>query len=148
LIRVYLDTNVLVMGILKKDSNSMTVLDLVSEGAIRAVISDYSIEELRAVLRRLMHKTDADRRCYFFMKSVSLNPLFEIINYEQHKGKKEQYQKYIVEKDLPHLVIAAEEKVDSIIVKDRHFTDQDVVMALTPKQLLENMGMRTFDSDL
>lgn len=148
MIRVYLDTNVLVMGILKKDSNSRTVLDLVSEGSIRAVISDYSIEELRAVLRRLMHKTDADRRCYFFMKSVSLNPFFEVINYEQHKDKKEQYQKHIVEKDLPHLVIAAQEKVDSIIVKDRHFTDQDVVMALTPKQLLENMGMRTFDSDL
>jgi len=80
---VYLDTNVLVMGILKKDSNSRTVLDLVSEGAIRAVISDYSIEELRAVLRRLMHKTDADRRCYFFIKSVSLNPFFEVINPEE-----------------------------------------------------------------
>lgn len=148
MIRVYLDTNVLVMGILKKDSNSRTVLDLASEGAIRAVISDYSIEELRAVLRRLMHKTDADRRCYFFIKSVSLNPFFEVINYEQHIGKKEQYQKHIVEKDLPHLVIAAEEKVDSIIVKDRHFTDQDVVMALTPKRFLENMGLKTLDSDL
>ncbi len=82
------------------------------------------------------------------MKSVSLNPFFEVINYEQHKGKKEQYQNRIVEKDLPHLVIAAEEEVDSIIVKDRHFTDQDIVMALTPKQLLENMGLRTIDSDL
>ena len=100
------------------------------------------------MLRRLMHKTDADRRCYFFMKSVSLNPFFEVINYEQHKGKKEKYQKHIVEKDLPHLVIAAEEKVESIIVKDRHFTDQAVVMALTPKQFLENMGMSPFNSDL
>ncbi len=148
MIRVYLDTNVLVMGVLKKDSNSRIVLDLVNEGAIKAVISDYSIEELKAVLRRLMHKTDADRRCYFFMKSVSFNPLFEVINYAQHKGKKEIYERHIVEKDLPHLVIAAEEKVDSIIVKDRHFTDQNIVMALTPKQLLEKMGMRTFDGDL
>ena len=73
-----------------------------------------------------MHKNDADRRCYFFMKSASLNPFFEVINYEQHRGK----------------------KVDSIIVKDRHFTDQDVVTVLTPKQLLENMGIRTIDSDL
>ena len=35
MIRVYLDTNVLVMGILKKDSNSRTVLDLVSEAPKR-----------------------------------------------------------------------------------------------------------------
>ncbi|GEM_PF-3230337 len=146
--QVYLDTNVLVMGILKKNSNSRIVLDMVNERKIRAVISDYSMEELKAVLRRLLPKADADRRCYFFMKAVSLNPFFKIINYAQHKSKKEKYESLIVEKDLPHLVIAAEEKVEAIIAKDRHFTNQNLVKTVTPKQFLEDMGMRTSNSDL
>jgi predicted nucleic acid-binding protein len=146
--RVYLDTNVLVMALLKKDSNSRIAFDMVNEGKIRAVISDYSMKELKAVLRRLVKKKDADRRCYFFLKMVSLNPFFEIVNYVQHKSKKEKYESLIVEKDLPHLVIAAEEKVEAIIAKDRHFINQNMMTVLTPKQLLEEMGMKTFESDL
>lgn len=148
MIRVYLDTNVLVMGILKKDSNSRIVLDMVDEGKIRALISDYSIVELKAVLRRVLHKKDADRRYYFFMKIVSFNPFFEIVNYLQHKSKKEKYKNIIVEKDLPHLIIAAEEKVDAIITKDKHFINQNIVKTMTPKQFLEEMGIITFNSDL
>lgn len=136
------------MGILKRDSNSRVVLDMVNEGKIRALISDYSIVELKAVLRRLLHKKDADRRCYFFMKSVFLNPFFEVVNYFQHESKKEQYKNLIVEKDLPHLVIAAEEEVEVIIAKDKHFINQNTVKTVTPKQFLEEMGMETFNSDL
>lgn len=146
--RVYLDTNVLVTALLKKDSNSRIILDIVNEGKLRAVISDYSIEELRAVLRRLLNKTDADKRCYFFIKMVNLNPSFDVVNYSNHKIKKEQYEDLIVEKDLPHLVIAAEENIEVIIAKDKHFTNQSIMRTVTPKQLLKEMSIKTFDSDL
>jgi len=139
---------VLVTALLKKDSNSRIILDIVNEGKLRAVISDYGIEELKTVLRRLLIKIDADKRCYFFIKMVSLNPLFEVVNYENHKTKKELYENFIVEKDLPHLVIAAEENIELIIAKDKHFTNQSIVKTVTPKQFLKEMNIKTFDSDL
>ncbi len=146
--RVYLDTNVLVSGILKEKSNSRVILDMVNDKKIRAVISDYSILELKKVLRRLLTKTEADRRCYFFIKAATLNPFFEIIDYNIHKNKESRYKGIIVDKDLPHLVIAAEEKTEAIIVKDKHFHNQQAVPAKTPRQFLVELNVAPFEGDL
>lgn len=146
--RVYLDTNVLVAGILKEESNSRIILDMVNDKKICAVISDYNILELKKVLRRLLPKADADKRCYLFIKAATLNPFYEIVDYKMHKKKEGRYKNIIVEKDLPHLVIAAEEKTEAIIVKDKHFDNQMAVPIRTPRQFLTEIGITTFEGDL
>lgn len=126
------------------DTNSRLVLDLVYDGKIHAVISDYSLKELKRVLRRILHKIDSDKRYYLFSKSVTLNPFFEVVSYKQYQIKEEKYMDLIVEKDLPHLVIAIEEKVYSIIGKDRHFNTQKLIPIKTPKEFLKELGIDVF----
>ena len=46
---MYLNTNVLVVGILGHKPNSRQVLELANSGEVHAVICDYSIEELKRV---------------------------------------------------------------------------------------------------
>jgi len=146
--RAYLDTNVLVMGILKHESNSRRVLELANGGEIHTVICDYSIEELKRVLRRLLPRKEADRRSYLFIKYAASNPFIKIVKYQYYKHREDHFKEYIVKKDLPHLIVAIETETDVIIVKDRHFTSQKLIRAMTPREFLQEIGKDVFEGDL
>ena len=146
--RAYLDTNVLVMGILKHESNSRRALELTKSGEIHTVICDYSIEELKRVLRLLLPRKEADRRLYLFIKYAASNPFIKIVKYQYYKHREDHFKEYIVKKDLPHLIVAIETKTDVIIVKDRHFTGQKLIRAMTPREFLQEIGKDVFEGDL
>ena len=143
----YLDTNVLVMGILGHKSNSRRVLELVNSGEVHAVICDYSIEELKRVLRRLLPRKEADRRVYLFIKYVSSNPFVKIVKYDYYRHREGTFKEYIVKKDLPHLIVAIETKTEMIITKDRHFSNQELIRTLTPREFLQELGKNVFEGD-
>jgi len=146
--RVYLDTNVLVMGILKHESNSRRVLELTNRGEIHAIICDYSIEELKRVLRRLLPRKEANYRLYLFIKYAASNPFIKIVKYQYYEHREDHFKEYIVKKDLPHLIVAIETKTDAIIVKDRHFTGQKLIRVMTPREFLRELGKDMFEGDL
>ena len=82
----------LVVGILKHESNSRRVLELTNSGEIHSVICDYSIEELKKVLRRLLPRKEADRRLYLFIKYASSNPFIQIVKYQYYKHREDHFK--------------------------------------------------------
>ncbi len=135
--RVFIDSSVLICGLLFEETNSALILRMVSRKKLIGIINRKVAFEVLHVLKELKDKDFASLSFSFVHSS------FEIVPQEQYSEEMERLRDTIKEKDLEHLATARSLGVD-IIAYDRDF--DGIEGYLTPKKFLESMKLRHYDT--
>jgi predicted nucleic acid-binding protein len=135
--KAFIDSSVLIRGLLFEKTNSALILKLVSKNELTGVINRKVAYEVLNVLKGLKDKD-------FASLSFSLiHSTFEIIPHEQYLEEMEKLRGTIKEKDLEHLAAARSLGI-TIIAYDRDF--DGIKEYFTPKEFLESMKMKTYET--
>jgi len=135
--KVFIDSSVLIRGLLFEETNSALIIKLVSKNVLIGVINQKVAYEVLNVLKQLKDKDFASLSFSF------LHSTFEIIPREQYFEYMEKLRGTIKEKDLEHLAAARSSGI-TIIAYDRDF--DGIKEYFTPKEFLESMKMKTYDT--
>ncbi len=142
--RVLLDTNVFIFSIEHPKSNSNIVIEMAIDGEIEVVISEEIKLEFIEYLRSEYGK-DAAYHADLVLKTL---PRIEIVEQKRVKSHISKFKDRTKEKDLPHLTVAEISKVESIVSYDRDFKRAKTrLLALTPKEFIEKLGIEPFESE-
>lgn len=141
-----MDTNVYVFGRIQPRSNSRIILDLAEAGALTVVLSDTLLLELRAVFGRLF-----GRRAGLFARYYAASlPSTRWIREDELTKAKDELGRYAKAEDLDHLVAARIAQVDALVTTDSDLLQSDVhkvVPIMTPKRLLQSLGLRSYATE-
>lgn len=135
--KVFIDSSVLIRGLLFEETNSALIIKLVSKNVLIGVINQKVAYEVLNVLKQLKDKDFASLSFSF------LHSTFEKIPREQYFEEMEKLRGTIKEKDLEHLAAAWSLEI-AIIAYDRDF--DGITEYFTPKEFLESMNMKTYDT--
>lgn len=136
--RVFIDSSVIIRGLLHEKSNSFIVIEMVNRGDIVGFINEKVITEVLKVLKALKDKEFASLAFSFLHSSFEIVPKERYINeIELNKGK-------IKEKDLEHLATAKALNLP-IIAYDRDF--ESVERYVTPKKFMETLGIAKYETE-
>ncbi|MEA1870214.1 MAG: PIN domain-containing protein [Euryarchaeota archaeon] len=135
--RIFIDSSVLIRGLLYEESNSALVIKMVSRSELIGVINPKVVVEVLHVLRNLKNK-DFASLAFSFMHST-----FEIVPEEQYVEEMGRLRGVIKEKDLEHLATARASGID-IIAYDRDF--DGLKEYFTPKKFLVSMNLIAYDT--
>ncbi|HIH44003.1 MAG TPA: PIN domain-containing protein [Candidatus Methanoperedenaceae archaeon] len=135
--KVFVDSSVLIRGLLFEKTNSALILKLISRKELTGVINRKVAYEVLHVLKEIKNKDFASLSFSFIHSS------FEIIPEEQYSEEMNRLRGAIKEKDLEHLATARSLGID-IIAYDRDFEGQNEY--ITPKQFLESMKLKTYET--
>ncbi len=129
--RIVLDTNVLVSGIITPFGNAARILDMIVLGEIQALYDDRILEEYREVLHRAK---------FAFEKSV-VDDFLALIESEGAKVTATPLnEEFIDEDDIPFLETAITGLADVLITGNkRHFKGKTIrqVKIMTPDEFLK-----------
>jgi len=134
---VFIDSSVLIRGLLFEESNSALILKMVSRNELMGVINRKVAFEVLHVLKNLKNKDFASLSFSF------IHSTFEIVPEEQYAEEMGRLAGTIKEKDLEHLATARASGID-IIAYDRDF--EGLKEYFTPKEFLISMKLRTYDT--
>ncbi len=135
--KVFIDSSVLIRGLLFEKTNSALILKMISKKEITGVINRKVAFEVLHVLKELKDK-DFAALSFSFVHST-----FEIVPHEQYSEEMARLRGTIKEKDLEHLATAHSLGID-IIAYDRDF--EGIKEYFTPKEFLESMKLKTYDA--
>lgn len=136
--RVFVDSSVLIRGLIYEESNSSLILDLIARGEVIGVINPRVIDETMRVLKSLVDK-DFASLCFSFIHST-----FEVIPRKRYEGEIKALQGKIKEKDLEHLATVRALGLKFLLAYDRDFDGTAEYM--TPKQFVKSMGLKQYDT--
>ena len=140
-LRAYLDSNVLIFGKERQESNSRIILDLAEEGKIVPVTSYLTLEELREYFSQKYDRETAVNEIYYV---ISL-PNLEIVSRDKVKREIDGYKGVVVDKDLPHLISAVLANADYFVTYNRHFIDsraKEYVQVITQADFVKLLGIK------
>jgi predicted nucleic acid-binding protein len=135
--KAFIDSSVLIRGLLFEETNSALIIKLVSKNILTGVINRKVAYEVLNVLKGLKDKDFASLSFSF------IHSTFEIIPQEQYAEEMEKLRGTIKEKDLEHLAAARSSGI-AIIAYDRDF--DGIKEYFTPKEFLKSMKMKTYDT--
>lgn len=135
--KVFIDSSVLIRGLLFEKTNSALVLKMISRKELVGVINRKVAFEVLHVLKELKDKNFASLSFSF------IHSTFEIVPQEQYSEDMDSLRGTIKEKDLEHLATARSLGID-IIAYDRDF--EGIKEYFTPKGFLESMKLKTYDT--
>jgi len=135
--KAFIDSSVLIRGLLFEETNSALIIKLVSKNLLTGVINRKVAYEVLNVLKGLKDKDFASLSFSF------IHSTFEIIPPEQYAEEMEKLRGTIKEKDLEHLAAARSSGI-IIIAYDRDF--DGLKEYFTPKEFLKSMKMKTYDT--
>ena len=135
--RVFIDSSVLIRGLLFEKTNSALILKMISREELIGVINRKVAYEVLHVLKELKNKDFASLSFSFIHSS------FEIIPPERYSDEMDKLRGTIKEKDLEHLATARSLGID-IIAYDRDF--EGIKEYFTPKEFLESMKLKTCET--
>ncbi|MBU4491853.1 MAG: PIN domain-containing protein [Euryarchaeota archaeon] len=135
--KVFIDSSVLIRGFLFEKTNSALILKLISRKELIGVINRKVAFEVLHVLKELKDKDFASLSFSF------LHSTFEIVPEEQYSEELAILRGTIKEKDLEHLATARSLGI-VIIAYDRDF--EGIKEYFTPKEFLESMKLKTYDT--
>ena len=136
--RAFIDSSVVIRGILYEKSNSFIVIEMVNRGNVVGVINEKVVNEVLEVLKALKDK-DFTSLAFSFLYSS-----FEIIPKERYADEMESKRGKIKEKDLEHLATAKALNLP-IIAYDRDF--EGIEEYVTPKRFLETSGIARYETE-
>jgi predicted nucleic acid-binding protein len=135
--KAFIDSSVLIRGLLFEETNSALIIKLVSKNVITGLINRKVAYEVLNVLKGLKDKDFASLSFSF------IHSTFEIIPQEQYAEEMEKLRGTIKEKDLEHLAAARSSGI-IIIAYDRDF--DGIKEYFTPKEFLESIQLKTYDT--
>jgi len=136
--KVFVDSSTIIFGLSKEESNSSLLLKLIEERAVQAVISEQVFEEVT----KYFAQKRGERGSYFLKNFLKSN--FEIILRSRITKTAAKLRGKIKDKDLEHLATARVAGA-KIVALDRHF--KPFKEYLTPKQLVQKLGLKAFETD-
>ena len=135
--KAFIDSSVLIRGLLFEETNSALILKLISKNVLIGAINRKVAYEVLNVLKELKDKDFASLSFSF------IHSTFEIIPQEQYAEEMEKSRGTIKEKDLEHLAAARSSGI-VIIAYDRDF--DGIKEYFTPKEFLKSMNLKTYDT--
>jgi predicted nucleic acid-binding protein len=135
--KAFIDSSVLIRGLLFEETNSALIIKLVSKNLLTGFINRKVAYEVLNVLKGLKDKDFASLSFSF------IHSTFEIIPPEQYAEEMEKLRGTIKEKDLEHLAAARSAGI-VIIAYDRDF--DGLKEYFTPKEFLKSMKMKTYNT--
>lgn len=130
--RVFIDTSVFIYAFEFPVSNSNTIIELLNNEKLEAVISERVVKEVYRYFRKYHSKALADT----FRKY--LHEACRVILTRNVKNALEKYRGQIKEKDLEQLAVVKEFGIKYLLAFDRDFEEQEEYR--TPREFVELMG--------
>ncbi|MDP2754172.1 MAG: PIN domain-containing protein [Nitrospirota bacterium] len=135
--KVFIDSSVLIRGLLFEKTNSALLLKIISRKELIGVINRKVAFEVLHVLKGLKDKDFASLSFSF------IHSTFKIVPEEQYSEEMDRLRGTIKEKDMEHLATARSVGI-VIIAYDRDF--EGIKEYFTPKEFLESMKLKTYDT--
>lgn len=126
--RVFLDTNVFIYAFEFPDSNSGTILELLNDEKIEAIISERVVKEVYRYFKKYYDKALADSFRKYLYEAC------RIILARDIKDAMNKYRGLIQEKDLEQLAVVREYGIKYLISLDRDFEGHEEYR--TPKEFI------------
>jgi predicted nucleic acid-binding protein len=127
--RIFLDTNVFIFAFEFPDSNSNTIVELLNDGKIEAVISERVIKGVYRYFRKYYDKNLADSFRKYLYESCKISLARDV------KDTIKEYSGRIKEKDLEQLAVVKKYGIKYLISLDRDFIGHEEYR--TPKQFVD-----------
>ncbi len=127
--RIFLDTNVFIFAFEFPDSNSNTIIELLNDGKLEAVISERVIKEVYRYFRKYYDKNLADSFRKYLYEACKISLARDV------KDTMKVYSGEIKEKDLEQLAVVKKYGIKYLISLDRDFIGQEEYR--TPKQFVD-----------
>lgn len=137
--RIFLDTNVFIFAYEFQDSNSNTIIELLNDEKIEAIISERVIKEVYRYFKKYHDKNLADSFRNYLYKACT------IILARDVKDTMKKFRGQIKEKDLEQLAVVKKYGIKYIISLDRDFMGQEEYR--TPRQFMELIYGKSKESD-
>ena len=137
--RIFLDTNVFIFAFEFPDSNSNTIIELLNDGKIEAIISERVIKEVYRYFKKYYDKNLSDSFRNYLYKAC------RIILARDVRDTMKKYRGQIKEKDLEQLAVVKKYGIKYIISLDRDFKVQEEYR--TPRQFVELICGETKESE-
>jgi predicted nucleic acid-binding protein len=137
--RIFLDTNVFIFAFEFPDSNSNTIIELLNEGKIEAIISERVIKEIYRYFRKYYDKNLADNFRKYLYESCRISLARDV------RDTMKEYSGQIKEKDLEQLAVVKKYGIKYLISLDRDFIGQEEYR--TPKQFVELICSESKESE-
>lgn len=127
--KLFLDANVLFAATYSKNGASFAIFELAKYGKVELVSSMYAVKEAKVNIEK---KMGADLLPEFYTLISNLK-ILDSQNYEERRA----YKGLIVDKDLPILESAREQRVDFLVTLDRKdFKTQKILKADLPFKIV------------
>ena len=136
--RAFIDSSVIIRGVLYEESNSSIIIEMVNKGDIVGVINEKVVSEVLKVLKELKDKDFASLVFSFLHSS------FEIVPRERYANEMELNKGKIKEKDLDHLATAKALNLP-IVAYDIDF--EGIEGYVTPRRFLETLGIVKYETE-
>jgi len=142
--KIYVDSNVVIIGRMIRESNSRLVLEAAERKTISFVISEDTIREVVEFFKRNLGKTEAALARYYLLMMLNA----EIIWRNEYNEQIEKCKRDISDpNDAPHLAAALKSKSDLVLSTNRHFLRGiNRIKVLTPKEMVAELGMRPYET--
>lgn len=127
-LRVFIDTNVFIYSFEFPDSNSGTIIELLNDEKIEAVISERVVKEVYRYFKKYYDKAIADSFRKYLYEACKIIRTIEV------GGALGKYRGQIKEKDLEQLTVVREYGIKCLISLDRDFEGQEEYR--TPKEFV------------
>ena len=136
--KLFVDSSTIIIGIKNPNSNSSLVLDLIREKKVEAITSQKALEEVTEFFS-INNGKNFGSKVNFFVKQF-----FVVI--PRHVVQKEikKFADKIKDKDLEHLATSKFAGA-KIVAVDKHF--KPFKEYLTPKQMIQKLGLKPYDTD-
>ncbi len=132
--KIFIDSSVFIWAYNRPESNSATIVKLLADGKLRAVISEKVVEEVSDhVLTSHGYKTWSEVEAIIKSRCA-------VISRNATKGEAKKWRGKIKEKDLEHLATAKKLAVDFILALDRDY--EPFPEYVTPKQFVKKLGLK------
>jgi predicted nucleic acid-binding protein len=136
-LRVYLDTNVFVYGILE-ECNSSIILSMAEAGDLEIIVSELVVEEVCNVFERLL-----GRRAGNYARGYVEALATKVVLREEIKSEIMGNRGKIKEKDLENIAAVRHENLEFLVAYDRDY--EDISEYITPKNFIERLGIRSYE---
>jgi len=143
--KIYVDSNVFIIGRMIRESNSRLILEAAERKIISVIISEDTIREVVEFFRRNLGKTQAAVARYYMLMMLNA----EVVWRSDYNEQIEECKRDISDPDdSPHLSAALKAKSDFIVSTNRHFLrGAKRIKVITPKQMVEALSLKSYKTD-
>ncbi|PXF61980.1 MAG: hypothetical protein C4B59_01790 [Candidatus Methanogaster sp.] len=137
--RVYLDTNIYIIGLLSTDTNSKLLLEEVKKGNIKVILSDYLFDEALTWFKSNKGK-DCASKVRLYLLSI---PKSEIIYDLEWNLFMDEWGGFVADiDDIPHVCSYFAGESEYFVTVNRRLTQmkiKDYVNFISPKRFIEDV---------